>query len=873
MSQSNVRQTVFENVEVGRDFTFEGDINQTVVQQRPDFFEPSLERYKSPLFKSPKITSQLLARLKHLRFLVLAGSSDVDKDSLTRHTASCLIEELAAGGEQIMVQEWYRRSDSQSVEIELQKTEKPTVFILTQVTPQNIGYDLNTIIRMAKSCQHYVIVSTGTTFTAWRQPSTNQKYWYEVSPDKVADCQKLINQNSEEDSLSKWYLGLEPRERLLALGLSFFDGLFDDQFFAALEEIVETVWQKRDSSLRALDYCDFEKLEESFFNFTETKNQGTKINIRFPKQRRILFKVAWNRDRRQILAALPVMVDIVNQSVSRSFINPELYGTNTKCNEVRKAIAETISDIGSISVTSVQTTLLQLAANNDTRVQSTAAYAMAQWRDPDYKLDQQLFDTLHSWLDLLQAKRIIEEVEAILQKRNLKNDENLKAENYIKMTVALTVGYASLYDPPREMLDSDGLSEELCDLLKKLAIDASRNVRNTFLFVTLPQVLQLHLNQLSDWLYDLTKKQANSNSKKSIIQVNQAVGESLALAYQNYPKDTLKLLNKWTEEAQRNFSKSIDKNKITSRESLLATVARTYGEIDYIQGDNQLTPSDVFIRLHAIIEKEKHPFVREAVLFAIGRQARRDFEAIESELQALVGEVKEKERQNIVDILSDIYFEQRINLSGGDYWVTQKIPDSDYSYRYQIWIDEDRPQTFIEKAMKDWFKNANNVDAQAIALRSLNSFAKHLDKYEEKEKERIIRNLDAEPKSQEFAYIDEEFKSSPNLYVRFIVPWLTICLKWAQYIVFNKSYYKSFASQGSCYKQIVSGVLPEALKQDLDDQDTMKFVLKRLTTRSDSDKELSIIVDILKLAIFIAKRPLVIVVTGIVGIVIIIITF
>lgn len=498
MSQPNVEQSAFNDLKVGGNFTFDGDFTQigrqTVVQQKPDFFEPSLEQYKSSNFKSPKITSELLAKLTNQRLLVLAGSFDVDKDSLAKHTASCLIDEGSSFSDsQIIVKEWHRRIDSQSIEIELQNTKKPTVFILTQGTPQNVGYDLVKIQRAAVSGQHYVVISTDITFTAWKQPDSTKVFWSELLPEDVADSEQLINSLSQADSLSNWYhQKLESRERLLVLGLSFFDGLFDDQFFTALEEIVEKVWQRRDASLRALDYCDLENLN-NFFSFTETEGQGTKIAIRFPKQRRILFKVAWKSDRRQILSALPVMVDIVRKSVVGRLVNPELYGNETKCREIRKVIAETISDIGSISEHSIQTTLLQLSASTNIKVQSIAAYAMARWRDSDYTLDKQLFSILYSWLDLIQARPIIDQVDVILKGHNESNNESSKAEDHIKITVALTVGYASLYDPSLGMLGSGGLSEELFDLLKKLANDTSSVVRDAFLNVTLPRVLPIHL--------------------------------------------------------------------------------------------------------------------------------------------------------------------------------------------------------------------------------------------------------------------------------------------------------------------------------------------------------------------------------------------
>lgn len=860
MSESTTQQTAFKNVEVGRDLIFDGDLTQigqqTFIQQKPDFFEPSLERYKPSKFTSPKITSQLLARITTQRLLVLGGSPDVDKEALAKHTASCLIEQLDAYNSEIVAKEWYRSSDPQSIDIELQNTEKTTIFILTQITPQNVGYDFLRIQKAALSSQHYVVVSTDVTFAAWKQPDSARKFWYELSVESVSDSEKLINTLFQEESLSKWYhQTLNPREQLLALGLSFFDGLFDDQFFAALEEIVEKVWQRRDASLRALDYCDLDNLQ-SFFNFTETKNQGTKIAIRFPKQRRMLFKVAWNSHRRQILSALPIMVDIVKISVIKSLVNRELYGSEAKCREIRTAIAKTISDIGSISESAIQTSLLQLSADKNTSVQSTAAYAMARWRDPDYGLDQQLFNTLHAWLDLIQARRIIEQVDAILKGRNEENSESSKAEDYIKVTVALTVSYAALYDPPLGIQGSEGLSEELYDLLKKLVNDTSHIVRDAFLNYTLPRVLQIHLRQLSKWLHHTIKRASSSNSKDSIIKVNQAVGVSLALAYKKEPEATVEILEHWTEEELQKLSDNSDFSKITSRESLLATVARTYGEIECTQDINILTPRDIFERLHTILQMEKHLFVREAILSAIGRQARLHFDTIEPEFQSLVAEVKETEREEIVKTLTDIYFEQRINLSGGNYWSSRqykKIGTTSYPFRYQIWINEERPQTHIEEAMYDWIKNTRNTFAQQIATRSLVSFANLLDKNEEQEKDRILNNLDVDIASPDEPQTPLPKTSFQDFYIEQIVPWLTVLLKFIQYFVFIRDYYKPFIREWFYYKQVITGILPEALKQNSSSQSTMDFVLKRLT--GVSDKKLKIIANLLKFAIVVAKNP------------------
>ncbi|BAS59489.1 VCBS repeat-containing protein [Leptolyngbya boryana NIES-2135] len=866
MSQPNLEQSIFEDVDVGGDFTV-GDItqigSQTVIQQKPDFFEPALDRYKPSTFKSPNLISQLLTRLTNQRFLVLAGSSDVDKDSLAKHTAACLIESLSAQRMEAISKEWYRSSDPQSIDIELQNTEKTTVFILTQVNPQSFGYDLARIQKAANLCKHYIVMSTDVTFAAWRQPSSTKLFWYELSRGSVADAPQLINTLSQEEALSNWYHHhlKQPRDRLLALGLSFFDGLFDDQFFAALEEIVERVWQRRDASLRALDYRDLENLH-TFFNFTETKNQGTKIAIRFPKQRRTLFKIAWHSDRRQILSALPVLVDLIRQSVVGRLANLELYGSDTKCKEIRTVIAETISDIGSISENAIQTTLLQLSADPNTDVQATAAYAMARWRDPEYSLDQQLFKTLHSWLDLMQARHIIAQVEAILRGRNSESSKSSKAEDYIKITVALTISYAALYDAPRGMEGSTGLSQECCDLLEKLATDPSPVVRDVFLSYTLPRALQIHLRQLRQWLQDKIQQQVSpTHSHSAIINFNQAIAASLAGTYRRDSEATIKILEHWEDEGRKRLSEVIDPAKVTSRESLLATVARTYGEIEPQPELGQLTASSIVDRLQQMLQGEKHPFVREAILFALCRQARSHFDEIEFQLQSLVANLQESEWQEIADLLSDIYVEQRVQLSGGDYWSAKPIQIGNYSYRYQIWTKQARPQTQIEEAMyHSWLTSESNPAAQQIALRAANAFADRVDRDEEQEQQRILNNLDREQTAIVPQPKQMPTRSTYNPLVKHFVPWLAVFLKWLQYGLFKRIYCNALTGRWSYYQNTVSNILPEALKQDLSSRFTMAFVIGRL--RGLGSRDVQIIVDLLDLSIVIAKNPGSVVIIG-----------
>lgn len=877
-------------VTVGRDLV----VADTYVQQKAEFFEPSLEPFKPPRFTSPQIAPQLVEVIRNQRLLVLGGSQAIDKSALARHVAwrlgETLLQEQALSGDGIPILEWYRSSDPQSLVVALRETETTTVFILPQILPQHVSYDLFRIQNAASSGQHYVVASTDTPFAGWKLPDSAKKFWLEVSPeglygaDDLANVliQKLIDAAEslppgllegdlkperplvgnlpirtvaerlktpdniavfvqslcaekgplEEKAvrnlielaqdnkrvLGQWYHTLlGPREQLLALGLGFFDGIFDDQLFAALEEVVEGVWQRRDTSLRALDYCDLDNLR-NFFSFVEAEAYGTKIESRLPEQRQMLFEVAWNSHRRQILTALPVVAQLVRNSVAWRSLNTELYGTSVRRDQLRRVIGEALSDIGLISTSAVEDTLLQLAVDEEMGVQAVAARAMARWRY--YGRDKELFDTLQRWQ---LETHIIDLIDSILKGRDEEVREGPRA--YIRATVALTVSYAAQYDPPNT------LSEELCDLIDQLSIDPNRLVRNRFRYHTLPMVVPLHVAQLRDILHDMTR----------YTDLDHAIGASLALAYRENPEEVLKTLNLWHKECVETRPRRVNEAEITPRENLLATVALAYGEIRYDEAIGPLSGDEAFRRLRSILAEERHPFVRTAVVIAISRQARRHFDKVESLLQKLVAEVTENERIEIVKILTDIYLEQRKNLKDGEDIIEVK------GHRYPIWIDSARPITGVERAMYRWSRDAEKPAAQQIAIQASIAFARELEQEEaqrideiRKERERVAEEAE---EAEGEAVIEPAISKRPK----------------------HSSFMDQLASRLatlrlSHYRLVILGLLPEALAQYRSSRDLMNLVLSKWRrTRDDEMKDIS---KLLKRAIGLAQNIWVLLIGG-----------
>jgi len=840
------QQSIGQNINAGGNISFEKvtQIGTQNIQQKLDFFEPNLEQYQ-PLsgFISPKITSDLIQILKDKRVLVLGDSPNVDKASLAKSLACYLKNELSTSTHKLKVKEWYRNSDPQSIDVELQNTTKSTVFILTQVSPQNIvGSSLSEIKKIAFRNQHYVIVTTDTPLAVWSRLSKSAElFWCELTAEDVGDSKDLINVHTNEDSLRKWYYDdLEPRERLLALGLSFFDGLFDDQFFAAFEEIVETAWQRRDASLRALDYSDLDKLR-NFFNFTKTNTSITFVEVRFPQQRQMLLKIAWTSHRRLILAALPVLVNLVKNSVRR--YERELYGSSMRCDRLRKVIAETISDIGLIDIDAVEDTLLNLAADEDINVQAVVAQAMALWRDKEKRefvvderqendIDRQLFEILQRWQNGARVRSL---VDAILKERAQKDSK--EPLDYIRATIALTVGSAALYDP------SDQLSPELLELLKDLISEQNELVRNRVLTYTLPRVLIQHVIQLRDILPEL------------LCQINDlvlAVADSLAIAYRFRPNDVLETLQLWNEQCKTRPTQ-IKIDEVISREALLATIALTYGKIECDQNVGTLTPQQAVQHLITILSEELHPRVREIALFAIGRKAYQAFEEVEPQLQNLVNDkIKPDERQKVAEILTEIYLEQRANLPGGEQYIevnskpysvgfdltklfsidqvissieqtiSSSVKEKPSPKRYPVWLDSKRrPLTNIEKAMLRWVKNKENPMAQQVATNASANFANRLEKEEERQIKLLREARDpSETKSRDI-YADPIMSGQPpqDWYLGKLIPWL------ATIEVEN-------------YRTTIRNLIPEGLRQYGKSRDDMNFVLRKWKNASDTEVQI-----------------------------------
>ncbi len=851
--------------------------NQTInLQQKSDFKELTLEELKSRELKKNLETDNLLKILQDERLLVLGGDIGIEKNDLASEIAYYLGEEILIKVANLpkdtkLIKRWKRTSNQQIIDIdlELQETNLPTIFIINELSPIDVKLNLLQLYKTVKSSKHYIIATTDESLSSWHLvdeaknifPDLTEVNFYSQDDllhklneqiEKYEISQELkdkLSSDEEQDNLQRYLkytfpidfllllrliaedlrtfrniirfvelfrsskslsivqliesaksdgafinqlynYRLNPREQLLALGLSFFNGLFEDQLFAALEKIVQIAWQKRDASLRALDYCDLEKLQNDFFNLTNNelsegkpedfkvvKTNEYRIDIRSItvislSNRRKLLEIAWESHRRQIIAALPGLVDLVEESVKIDYRQWELYGSFMRCQKLRDVISDTLSEIALISTSAtsaVQSALITLARNNNFFVQNVAAKSIGRWRDPNVihnehiKPNQELFRTLQlfyslaidqekeaqktalkklekpkllknitqqnfgqSIIALLKLDKLISkpsepeenqeskpESYYIEQPKLEKDKEDYIITAYIAATVALTIMYAAKYDNNR-------ISDDLFDWLKELSQSKIFLVHKYYGNYTLYYLTPLYLTQLRNLL-----QESIQNHKKD--HLNYAIARSLSHAY-DYPNNRVEVANileEWHKKSIKIRSSSINVDKITAHDALLKTVALTYGLIDYTLQPSNLQLNHVISRLDGILEQEKHPFVRQGVIQAVYILICKYFHEIESQLQDLLTHIQDDEpdeTDEIIKALTIVYLTERENFQGGDQQI--KV----YNRSYSVWTElKKRPLTAIEKVMDSWVKLERKRVAQKIAIKALVSFSLVLD--------------------------------------------------------------------------------------------------------------------------------------------------
>jgi hypothetical protein len=509
--------------------------------------------------------------------------------------------------------------------------------------------------------------------------------------------------------VTQWYCQFDSRQQLLVLGLALFDGLPDDMLFTGLELLVNEIWRSSDPAIPQFDYADLVQCT-AYFKKVETRRGGTRIVCTSQDRREQILKVGWEHQRRRLLAALPVLREMIRISVSVAEpanavvsvpapASPSLDSAVARHQTARRTLnrseedtlqlhqvlVESLGLISQLSTQVVEQHFLELAADSSDKVQQLVARALSTWRDNG--LEEKLLDLLRRWWK--QACEIWD-TDSHVARLGQRGEDPFAA---VRSAVALTVGFAARFDRENQM------SSALLDLLLRTLEDRHPRVRRASA-EALKYAVAWHFRQLEPLL-----RARLFESDDFLAAIALGAAEACVLR----TEETVAILDNWRAIARAEKRLS-SPERVTKRERLLATVALTYGAIRPQRGEWPLDPEILCANLRSILMEEIHPFVRHYAFFAIERQALQHFEMVVQLLQDLLSHIQIQDRPAVIEIFVKTYLHQRYHLRGSEH---KALVDE---RSYDVWIGSPRPLTEIEATLYGWLLDASRPIVQQLAV-------------------------------------------------------------------------------------------------------------------------------------------------------------
>ena len=586
-----------------------------------------------------------------------------------------------------------------------------------------------------------------------------------------------------KEAVQRWYRRLDRRHQLLTLGLILFDGLYEDQAFAALEKVMNFVWKSWEPQLGQFDLDDLELLRA---HFPDAGLQRL-ISSRSEAVRQEVLEVAWSLHRRHVMAVLPVTIDLLKQAVGATLREsggisrtsalqkdlttaqkeeqgnepPDLSspgpmqqpsdnledGSNDAFETPNASGAERLawdlegpslelwgSEARSAmlrdSIADVLSRLARLSADGlDSHLRALAS-------DPAPAVRIVAAEALAGWhrsnsnpasslalLDKLHEwnQRALDHNSASWL-RDLSNRQRRQQLVSIRTTVAMTVGYAARNDP------QDRMCAGLTKLFEEFLEEQNGVVQKTFSEITVPLVMGAHLVQLAPVLYE-------SARRRKWLRRGLALGFMLALELR--PDRTLAIMDSWHARSQT-ASPDLDMNmQQRARESVLAALIESYSLFSSFSNFDLFGVEVVFSKFQRILAEEKGRYLRRLTLWGALLQFQRNLSQVDPLLQVLVCEATLDERADLVQGIGFIFWRQRQTLDGGDRSVihnfgtgakwnsseTQPLAWDEIVVRgsseFSVWSHSLRPRTQLEEVLRRWIQDEDYPVAQQLAFEAL----------------------------------------------------------------------------------------------------------------------------------------------------------
>ncbi len=864
-------------------------------QQHPYFTELHLNVQEDVFCLSR--TSSLLENLDRQPVLLLHTDPDVHAATFLRHLAISFQSVLRKRSSERRVWEFTGEipdtfnlshkgeiPDTFNLSHKIEQIEEPTIFVLPQATRRLLGWDVISLRDTAASRHHVIIATTDLPARAWKLTPHEGAVWHKLAaaglytsrylgemldnqleeqrdslPTSIraellsgrtiggvalttvaTQLQKPLNisvfvqllamrqafrdpgeidilirevaQTSLQQTLKKWYHnGLRQREQLLAVGMSFLPDLQEDQCLDHLQRLMHEAWAQPTPTQQIIDRIDVEPLLP-FFDFVEKDVLMVRIEARFASQRRMLFAEAWATHRRHIKQALPWLIDVVRTSMMPRIGQNEHYGTKRLRDELRQTIGESLSDLGLIADRLVEQWLLHCVADNHEGMHVFVARVVKRW----YELEDKtvFFALLTRWDQDVRTEAFIR---AILEQRYGKYHEN--ARDYLRTTMVLICTYAATEDKPGD------LSNKLQQWLLKLTHEAGKQTQWYLQKYTLRMLTPIHLSRMDDVFGAMTYYK----------DARLAISQQFTRIYATHGKAVVYVLRSWMKQAFQARDRYVPGTDPILADTLLATVALTLGEIPYDELATPLSFEQASVYLQRMLGLPRHPMVRTAVRVAQVRRARTNTAA----LDAVLTDMTDAERADIVTLLTDAYLEERRNLLGDDADCFFPLDGK----KYPVLLFGERPRTRIEQVIENWIMQGQQCHARQIALEAATAFVQAFDIKEDRfiqqkreevwQQEQLVSQM---PERNPFVvanlsglFISDAEASVPARYSFFVDDFVPV------FVTLDKP---------SVYCQIIRDVLPIAQQIQENNHEAMLFLLRQKWAES-TEAELQLIADCL----------------------------
>lgn len=713
---------------------------QVTIENPNGFTQVNTSSYSAENFTSPVFTDELVEKLTANRLLILAGGAGFDKSSFARYLATCVAERE--------VMEWRDADNGRFPADEIRETDKPTVFILNQVLPQLINYDISQFVSLA-GLNHLLILTTELSAQAWQLPGAAAlRYWYEIpekniyskeqlcnafirrfrqdahcfnnidaaeiqpetpigrgrtvkelaagfvteqqinmffsflpaeqhlqDEEKIQYALKLINDTSES-LISKWYKRLQSGEKLIALGAAMFEGLFDDQFFAVMQRVIDDFWKHRDSRLCSLDYADLDFLL-SYFKFEPYTDGRIVLQSKSENYRAEIIRVAWTGNKRHILSAFSILIQLAGTSsarFSKKAADRDINGTRDRGIRLRNVTAETISDIGIVSLQAAEPRLLELASVNDDAIRRITARAIARWRI--FGKEEQLYDTLARWT-------------------------NYKS-NVVNATIVMALKYTAEFDNPGQ------LDYRVMNILVLLA---EKKYAATDFCSLITHLCTAHLERIVPVL---------ENNLATYPVYSDCIATGFLKVYAYDPQLVKTIIDKWLETYFGQASAANWHKSLTNRDSIIMLVMKVCRQLPYNGNTDAISLGYVWSLIEKLHAQEQRKAMREFILDCAAHMIGVNPEEAIIHIKPIYLKIGISDRFMLINAIGAVYLGQRLLLENPEYYVTVG------QFTYPSWFHTWRPVTEIETILYRWLHGYDSF-AREIATLSFITFVRILD--------------------------------------------------------------------------------------------------------------------------------------------------